>query len=271
MRGADRIVRLLFPPDETAAYVTGIVKTRDGTVYHIDTRSFLEWSLWVYGGYELDLQATMRQWLRPGDVAIDVGANVGIHACALARVVGPHGRVIALEPVSTLAGRLRANCVLNDLRNVEVVEKAASSRTGTEVFFSAAPSEANQGQGSLYERTELVQVPQEVELETVDSIIEARGIARLRLVKIDVEGHELAVLRGMENALRCWRPYVVFEFNPVAYHAANLAWDEACDALKEIGGYKLHRHGAGGALEPLPRLAPDAPLMIAALPTQRGG
>jgi FkbM family methyltransferase len=265
-RGTERVIRRLIPPGDRKAYVAGTVRALDGTLFHVDTRSLLEWALWVFGGFELDLQETMRRWLRAGDVAVDVGANVGIHTCAIARHVGPRGTVIAIEPLPELAQRLQANCELNGLRNVVLVTKAASSSSGHGLLFPPVPGAVNRAQGSLYRLAGLAAVPWNVELETVDAILLERGIDRLRLVKIDVEGHELAVLSGMEQALRLWRPYVLFEFHPDTYRAAGAEWAQVRDLFEAVGGYDLRRHSQAGELRPLAVGGPQDQCIVAALP-----
>ncbi len=74
------------------------------------------------------------QLLSPGDVFVDVGANIGLYALKAARLVGPDGRVIAMEPGQVAAGQLEANLALNDFSCVEVVRKAASDVDGHAVL-----------------------------------------------------------------------------------------------------------------------------------------
>ena len=240
----------------------------DGTKYHFDTRSFLEWSLWVYGGYESELLRTMMPMVGPGDVVLDCGANVGIHSCALARRVGAEGLVIAVEPMSELAARLRLNCELNRLENVTVVEKAVSSRQGKALLFPPHPGGPNQGQASLHVRSELANVAREVELETVDGLLCRQKVNDLRLIKLDVEGHEFQALKGASEAIRRWRPYLLFEFDPDAYRAAGVDWEQVYELLGSLRSYTLCLHGTEGKLEPVPRDGPRHQCMIVGIPAE---
>ena len=90
-------------------------------------------SLDLYGEFsELELHL-LGQWIRPGDVVLDVGANVGTHCVFFARQVGPAGRVLAFEPQRLTFQMLCANIALNDLTNVDC-RQAAVGRTPGEIL-----------------------------------------------------------------------------------------------------------------------------------------
>jgi FkbM family methyltransferase len=239
MRGSERLLRRIYSPatGRTAPF-SGVVRAWDGTLVHVDTTSYIEWMTFVRGGYERDLQALMHRLVRPGDTVIDVGANVGMHTCSLARRVGPTGAVVAIEPLAELAERLGANVALNGLGNVKVMRVAASTAKGTAEIFPPSAGSANQGQATLHARPGLDAASRTILTDTIDDIVSELGLSRVRLIKVDVEGHEFSALRGAMATLQAHGTRVVFEYDATTYAAAGVEWHELA-AFLERSGYRL--------------------------------
>ncbi|MBX9700083.1 MAG: FkbM family methyltransferase, partial [Acetobacteraceae bacterium] len=163
-----------------------IVRTADGIRLGLDTREFLEREIYLFGTWEHEIGQAMAALLRPGDVFIDAGANIGAHALQAARLVGPTGQVLAFEPNPGTRERLDANVALNGASQVRVLPLALSDRAGTAELF---PDEArNAGAASLRPRPGSG-APVVVPTATLDSVLQEHGITgRVALVKIDVEG-----------------------------------------------------------------------------------
>jgi FkbM family methyltransferase len=169
-----------------------------------------------HGTFEqLEVEAA-RACLQPGDVAIDVGANVGLLAVPLALAVGPEGRVLAVEPLPENVERLEGNLRRNELGNVTVVTAAAGAEDG-EVQLQVAADSAFSSVGTVtkYRVAGALRVP----CRRLDSLWEELGRPRVALVKIDVEGAELSVLDGARELLQSSRPVLLVEADPGA--AAN--------------------------------------------------
>jgi FkbM family methyltransferase len=147
------------------------------------------------------------QWMRArlgkGDVAVDVGASGGLLTAALARTVGPAGRVFAFEPADRAFGLLRRLAAYNGLDNVTVEKRAVSSAPGTVQFaeypFSPEDDLAWRPEASALLATANIDASRartyEVPVTTLDEYF-AAGAPAVNLVKIDVEGFEIEVLRG---------------------------------------------------------------------------
>jgi len=159
--------------------------------------------------------------LRAGDHVWDVGANIGYIALVAARIVGPRGRVVAFEPDARCAAAIRTNAALNGLVSIEVLEAAASDRSGTAELVVVRDRLwtrlASVGDHELGERRVPVRT---VALDDVDGPPPA-------VVKIDVEGAELDVVAGMTRLLRDARPLVICEM-----HGRNV---EFCAAMSAAG------------------------------------
>jgi FkbM family methyltransferase len=149
--------------------------------------------------------------LRPGQCAFDVGANLGDYTRVMMKLVGPAGTVCAFEPNAEIADRLAARL---DAPHVQIHRCALSDAVEVRRPFFLDAREGMQGFASSLERldgtanaTRLI----EVETMTIDRFCAERGLTP-DLVKIDVEGHELEVLRGAVETIQSRRPVIVFEF-----------------------------------------------------------
>jgi len=156
--------------------------------------------------YEEHVRQAAREHLREGDVAVDVGANVGVVTFLAASIVGPSGRVIAVEPNPDNLQLLYRGIVHNGFGNVEVVPHAASNRRSV---FSLTGGTSN---------THLIRAraPEEGGF-FVQSVVldEALGnLSRLDFVKMDIEGHEPQAIEGFSHLIERHRPVLLVEFNP---------------------------------------------------------
>ncbi|HEY5997808.1 MAG TPA: FkbM family methyltransferase [bacterium] len=145
--------------------------------------------------------------VRPGDWVIDIGANVGHYTMRLSELVGSHGRVIALEPVPATFALLAANVQLFPFANVTLMNVAASNSLG--VIGMSIPRHSS-GLTNYYQAylSSEGKTAVSVLMMPLDSL---RIAKRVGLVKIDAEGHELFVLRGMDDLLREHHPTLIVE------------------------------------------------------------
>jgi FkbM family methyltransferase len=162
----------------------------------------------VLGIYEPNVIRALQQYLRPGDICFDVGSHVGYMTILMAHLVGPSGRVAAFEPVPETFAALRENVRLNGLENVQTECTAVGEQEGTICLYcdstqelSWTPSVAaySAGGGDL----KRISAP----VLTLDDYARTSGLLPA-VVKIDVEGAELAVLRGARQVLREIRPRI---------------------------------------------------------------
>lgn len=143
--------------------------------------------------YFADLFDAVGPLIKKGDVVIDAGANLGTVSVFLARLVGPSGKVIAVEMMPATAAGLRRNIALNKLHGVKVVEKALAGTAGMTVVAQVEPG--MYGQASIADiangrpRTSI-----EVTTTTIDEI--AAGLGEIAFMKLDLEGAEPIALRG---------------------------------------------------------------------------
>ncbi|MEJ0076511.1 MAG: FkbM family methyltransferase [Alphaproteobacteria bacterium] len=192
---------------------TGTKDCRHGKLMYLLNDAYIGRSLDVYGEYsegEIDL---FRQLLRPGDVAIDAGANIGALTVPMARLVQPGGAIVAFEPQRAIFDILCNNLRLNALANVSAFRRAVGRTTGT---ISVPPLDYRRPDnfGGV---TLGAAGGEEVQLVTIDSL----GVARLRLLKVDVEGMEHDVITGARATIERLKPAVYVE-NDRAEHSRAL-------------------------------------------------
>lgn len=149
----------------------------------------------------------LSEWLRPGDTAIDVGANVGHYACRMSGLVGAAGRVLAFEPVPDTFAALAANSKTFPFPNVTLLNAAVGDCGGT-----AGMSVPGGADGSYLARVDDSSALRCLVVD-LDSLVVPGPV---RVVKIDAEGYEPKVIAGMTELLRRERPVVILERNAEA-------------------------------------------------------
>ena len=211
---------------------------------NIDTRFKVERIMWT-GVYEAPLVRLLQSQNTAGWNCLDVGANVGAITLALAKLVGPNGKVYAFEPGPPNLGRLRANLALNSelAARVEVTE-AGVGRAPAELFW--AEEQGNPGNALLGEAGS-----HKIKIVTLDNFVRERAISKLDFVKIDVEGMELDVMLGAGDTLRRFHPMLYFETLPrYTETGAGATFADMHNYLVKELGYTLHRIDSQGRLHP---------------------
>lgn len=213
LRGLYRVARftsgpapsLVKLPERWSADAPLVRSRRLGLDLQLDLRDNLQRTLFYTGTYEPGLLRFLHDELRCGDVAVDVGAHIGVHTLTIARRLDQlgGGRVLAFEPAQDSAAKLRAAATRNRL-GVTVVELALGRELGTiELFADAAYDLADAGVRSQYGTGRVFQPAM---VTTFDLWAEQAHLDRLDVVKLDVEGAEPLVLEGMRASLRRLRP-----------------------------------------------------------------
>ena len=164
------------------------------------------------GTYELPVQQALTNYLKPGDIFYDIGANVGFFSIIAAKLVGSRGRVYAFEPSPQNAADLRHNIKINGFSNIDVIEKAVSSNSGKGKLLLAdycgAYSLSRTNFSTTVARDEIT-----VELISIDDAFTSQKLLPPDVVKIDVEGAEEEVLRGMVQTIKQFQPIVIYEID----------------------------------------------------------
>jgi FkbM family methyltransferase len=251
-RGWERVVRAVAPPHRFTSGALRPQKMPEGYLFPVDRGTLLGWHVHFFGSYEPEVREAINAWLEPGQSAIDVGANVGWHTLLMANRVRAAGCVYAFEPNDTTRARLSEALRLNGLRQVIVESRGVADQPGLHPFQAPAAGDFWDGTGRLTDDRGAATA--EIACVTLDDFIAERGLESLALLKIDVEGWELSVLRGGRRVLDTLRPAVVFEYDP-AYVGRCGGSGEALTALLADRSYILFELLPGRQPLSTPRLA----------------
>jgi len=142
-------------------------------------------------------------------VFLDVGANLGKYTIMMAKRLKDKGLVVGIEPEGHTLELLKKNVKINNLKNVFIVGKACSSKNGKSTFYLEGTTYSG-GTHSLKKDTHHVGKII-VDVETLDSIVSRLNIKRVDLIKIDVEGSEVDVLKGAQKILKTYHPKIICE------------------------------------------------------------
>ena len=189
----------------------------------------------------------IRSLVSAGDVAFDVGANIGIYSVLLSRLCGSTGRVWAHEPVPDTYWRLRETLALNRCENVTPVQSAVCDKTGVVRMNLFGPQFAEWNTLGMPKMTspegKLVSPSQSLEVPscTLDEFCDTERIEHINFLKVDVEGFELSVFRGAERLLQERRvDYICFEISQEPLKGAGVEGSKVFEALA-ARGYLAYR------------------------------
>lgn len=242
---------------------------RDGCIFYADPRDEQIGARLVTGApYDPHVERALREHLRAGDVAVDVGANIGVFSLLAASLVGATGQVIAVEPIAANCTLLARAAQANGFSHVKFIAAAASDRNGS-VDLRTHPTTSNStipaaaGERLRAAGGETVRVP----TVKLDDVLET--LERLDLVKIDAVGMEPLALRGLEQTLARFRPVLLSEFHPWAI--ARAAASSPIDYLRRLRRLYpaitvLHRDGTRERC-----IEPDAVMQAWQLANDRAG
>ena len=172
-------------------------------IYNVND-AYVGRSLELYGEFSEGEADLFRQLVVPGDLVVEVGANIGTHTVFLAKSVGPTGAVVAIEPQRVVFQALCGNIAINSLANVLCLNSAAGEKPGSILVPTLDPTAKNNFGGlPLGGATAGETVP----MITIDSL----NLGRCKLLKVDVEGMEHAVLTGAAQTIARTRPFLYVE------------------------------------------------------------
>lgn len=176
-----------------------VVATEFGAKMICSPRDLIQTTILHFRVWEPDVSSVIARVLRPGDIFVDVGANVGFDTLLAAHLVGGQGGVISIEAAPGTFAALQENIALNPaLTTIRAVNKAVSDRVGELTLFNV--SATNIGAASTSAAPGAVAIAR-VPAEPLDHILSRDEMDRVRLIKIDIEGGETVVLRRFVETL----------------------------------------------------------------------
>lgn len=208
-----------------------------------DLREYIQRNIYYLGYYEIRETRLFRKLLRPGDVFVDIGANMGWFTVLAGRQIGDNGHVFSFEPAKEIWRQLCRSVEINALNNVTLERIALSDKNGTARLTGILAE--NAGRGSIMGTESGIDLTngEEVLVQSFDEYWGDIQHKKVRLVKIDVEGAEWKVLNGMKIFLGqkiC--DYLMIEISDERLRKSGMRAENALNLLRECG-YKLFEIG----------------------------
>jgi FkbM family methyltransferase len=203
-----------------------------GTIVVVDLRTAFGKRVYRYGPYVDPDFDILRRFLRPGDVFVDCGANLGQFTLTAARLVGPTGIVVAYEPSPHTYASLRRNVDANGFANVQLHQLALGARSSVATFVAMPDSG---GLSSFAPAEPSLGTVVDVAVVALDDELDDGLRRRVALVKIDVEGAELQLLAGASSLLTSQRPPVLIEIEDEHLRRQGGSAVEVAEFLGDLG------------------------------------
>jgi FkbM family methyltransferase len=238
-----------------------VARTRFGSKLVGNTREGLQRDICYFGVWEPHLTCWIQRRLAPGDVFVDVGANVGYFSLLAAGLVANTGKVVAIEASPSNYALLCRNLERNQLQNVRAVNAAASDEQKSTQLFRG-PDHHSGWTTVVHSWADEHRCVAECEVQAapLTSLLQPGEVSRARLIKVDVEGAEWEVAAGMKGLLSVSRAdlEIVMEVTP----SALLAHGKTCEGLLAMFapfGFKPYQIDCGYSIGNLITGAPQEP------------
>ena len=238
--GKERLSHWLKPSAALKATITdGIVwlNNEDIAIY-TSANSYIEWTILSTGTYEDEINKLIRLSLKNGNNALDIGGNIGLQSIRMSQCAGCNGKIYAFEPLAYLQEKFKRNAELNHADNITLLPFALSDIAG-DAEFAINKNSWNQGTFSLNGKNEGGE-KQQVIIKVGDDVAEVQNLQSLALIKIDVEGFEYQVIKGLTQTLKKHRPRIIFEYDS-NYWANTGQKIQDCYSLLKAIGYQVYQ------------------------------
>lgn len=154
----------------------------------------------------------LKDSLREGMICLDVGANIGYYTLLESKIVGENGKVIAIEPSPINFPVLEKNLEMANAKNVDSFCLAGGDKNGMLKFFLDKQSNLSRilGENEIVKKTDsIVDVP----VKRLDFFIDELNLKKIDFLRMDVEGYEYYIYKGMRNSLKKFKPMIQMEFH----------------------------------------------------------
>lgn len=226
-----RVLRNAMGQSETA------VVHRLGLNWSLDLKEGIDLAVYL-NCYERSTLSCYNDVVLQGATVLDIGANIGVHALYVARLIGQHGQVVAIEPTAFAFEKMQINLGLNPNIKSRVtlcqtmLMSAADRPLPDEVVSSWPLATAEPSKTALsgaYRSTNGAGI------ETIDGLVERLGLQRIDLIKLDVDGNELEILKGATKTLSRYQPLIVMELCPYQHDQHTGSFSDLIQLVSEAG------------------------------------
>lgn len=202
---------------------------------------------YLYFGFRDESHEKLMSLASPGDTVLDIGTNYGTTILQFANLVGQDGVTYGFEPDPINFAICKTNLELNDNSNVFVENVGLGSKNGKVSLI--VDTESNRGGNRIGIPTQGKE-SHEIDICVLDEWVASKGVRKIDLVKIDVEGYEMEVLKGASNVLSRYRPILFIELDDNNLRQQNSSADELVRFLEKLD-YSLSHATTGNAISAL--------------------
>lgn len=214
----DRVYFRHLAPKENTKVITSI---HSGIKMNLDLNEFIQSHLYLFGSYELPTIKFIKNTVKPNMTILDIGGNVGLMTLLFSKFLGNTGQVHTFEPEPRNFADLLENININQFKNITLNQLAVSDKDAKLKFYLS--NSINAGTHSLVYNNDLSKEFLEVTAIKADDYIRQNNIAKVDLIKIDVEGAELDVINGMDELLSRDTPILIVELISKHFKARGLS------------------------------------------------
>ncbi|HEV2199941.1 MAG TPA: FkbM family methyltransferase [Bryobacteraceae bacterium] len=236
----ERATGQVWPVLEKAGALKPVrIEVERGLNLLLDPRDFVSREILIAGVWQPQVWQSISRGLSSGAVFLDVGAHIGYDSLKASPGVGQSGKVISFEPNPGTLVQLRANIAASRATNV-IVEPIACADAERTLMLYDATAEGNSGASSLSlanaDHAKKGALPSyTVRGRPIDNVVRELGLGRVDVVKIDVEGAEYLVLRGMRETLKRFHPKMVLEVDGKSLANMGATVEEVVSLMTEFG------------------------------------
>jgi len=225
----DSIIRAVFNPDRIPSHEF-ILKKFNGNAYPGNLDNFIDWSAFFYGAYEKELLEKVALPILRADASpslIDIGANIGHHSIYLSSQCNA---VHACEPDPTCLAEFNRKIKISNASNIQLHNVALGYENAEVTLYSS--STRNKGTNSLIStHTSHNTIKHRVKVLNADAFVGSLNLSSITLIKLDVEGYELNVLKGLTKTLSKFRPAIIVEISHTTRLQLVNAGASICDLI----------------------------------------
>lgn len=190
-------------------YKAGSYRTvsRNEINYRLDIADLIGW--YIYFGFEEAAKVHLIELAEKNDVVMDIGANIGETSLRLAQKVLPQGKVYAFEPSQFNYKLLQNNLSLNNLNHITAYPLGIGAAEGEFTLYTI--DQHNKGKNKISDHKTVSAKSETIKLTTIDQFVASNQLAKVDLIKLDIEGFEMKALQGGQETLNKFRPKLFIE------------------------------------------------------------
>ena len=200
---------------------------RRGLLWNLDLTEGIDFSIFIFGLFEKETSQAIRRLITNNSVVIDIGANIGAHTLPMAELVGEKGKVYAIEPTNYAYSKLKNNLLINGnlskrVQADQIILVSNSGEGRVRDLYSSWPLSVKPKDSKRHPVHQgVLRTISGAEEMTLDDYVSMNNLTSLDLIKLDVDGNELEVLRGAKYVLKNIKPTLIMEFAPEQYDNPN--------------------------------------------------